>query len=122
MDKLTDEEQAKVQFVLLSVDPGHDTPEVLRNYVQKFHPGIRAATGAEDQLKKIASAFHAGFAKEQENPQDIDIYMMAHSPKYYLVNPRGEWQVVYDPPLKRGDLVSDLRQFLKQQSGEPMLW
>lgn len=97
----------RIQFVFITVDPERDTPEVLKNYVQAFHTAIRPVTGTLDELKNFASNLKASFAKEGLG--DVGLYTMAHSPQYFVINPEGNWQVLYTPPLAKGRLAEDLK-------------
>jgi len=37
-NQLTEEEQARVRGMLISIDPGRDTPQTLKEYTACFHP------------------------------------------------------------------------------------
>jgi protein SCO1/2 len=110
--KLSASDLKQLQFVLVSVDPEHDKPEILRDFVKRYDPAIRGVSGSEEQLKVLGAGFHTGFAKEQQDPKNIDVYMMAHTPKFFLVDPNGQWRAVYDPPLASGLLAADLQKVL----------
>lgn len=110
--KLSASDLKQLQFVLVSVDPEHDQPEILRDFVKRYDPAIRGVSGSEEQLKVLGAGFHTGFAKEQQDPTDVDVYMMAHTPKFFLVDPKGQWRAVYDPPLASGLLAADLQKVL----------
>lgn len=113
--RLSASELQKLQFVMVSVDPEHDQAEKLKEFVKLYHTDIRGISGTVDQIKDFAAGFHTGFAKEQQDPKNIDIYMMAHSPKIFLVDPQGLWRAVYDPPLEAGLLTSDLQKLLTRE-------
>mgnify|MGYP006172018371 CR=1 FL=1 len=40
-----------MQPIFISVDPGRDTPEVLRSYVSNFHPRLLGLTGSPELLE-----------------------------------------------------------------------
>jgi protein SCO1/2 len=52
-------EQVTVLFI--SVDPKRDTPEVLKDYTDAFHPSIIGLTGTYDQLLATTSGFRTTF-------------------------------------------------------------
>lgn len=112
--RLTPSDLNALQFVMITVDPEHDDSSKLADFVHSYHPSIRGVTGTVDQVKAFAAGFHVGFAKEQQDPKNIDIYMMAHSPKVFLVDPEGQWRAVYDPPLAPGLLASDLQKIVAE--------
>jgi protein SCO1 len=47
---------ARVQPLFISVDP-EDTPELLKNYVEAFHPRLVGLTGSESELAAVAKAY-----------------------------------------------------------------
>ncbi|MFY7929856.1 MAG: SCO family protein [Oligoflexus sp.] len=97
-----------VQFVFVSVDPERDTPERLESFVKSFHPEVIAVTGELTELNNLAAIFKAYFKKEA--PMAEGLYNLAHSPQYFLINPEGQWQVLYTPPMGKGTLAIDLGQ------------
>ena len=44
------EEGRDVDFLFISVDPGRDTPEVLKEFTGDFHPNMIGLTGTEEQI------------------------------------------------------------------------
>lgn len=114
--KLSELAKDKVQFILVSVDPEHDKPEILKSYVEGFHPDVKSATGDERQLHRLADAMKTTFHKEEESAGDPDLYMMAHSPRYFLINPEGRLQAVYNPPIDSGVLAGDLNKLAEKSS------
>ncbi len=108
--KLTAEAQAKVRFLLVTVDPQHDTGPILKEYVGKFHKDIQAATGTEEEIQKVAAEMKTTFSKEDENAGDPNLYTMAHSPRLFLIDPMGRLSAVYNPPIAPGVLAKDLNQ------------
>jgi protein SCO1/2 len=103
----------RIQFVFITVDPERDTPEVLKKYVQAFHTAIRPVTGNLDDIKHFAGLINATFAKEGQG--EVGLYTMAHSPQYFVINPEGEWQAVYTPPLAKGRLAQDLKSLSRHK-------
>ncbi len=118
MEKLSPEEKARMQFALISVDPEFDKPETVKHFAARFNPDIKGITGSLEQLQILAGGFQTAFAKEQEDHKNRDIYMMAHSPRFFLVDPRGQWRGSYELPLKSGTLAEDLKRILKNE--EPL--
>ncbi|MCO6449608.1 MAG: SCO family protein [Caldilineales bacterium] len=53
---------ARLQVVLVSVDPFRDTPEVLAGYISYFNPGFLAATGAPADLKRLVLQLGANYS------------------------------------------------------------
>ena len=92
LGKLQSEFGAEKRFQILSatLDPGHDTPAVLREYASKYgaKPGLWAfATGVKEEMVR--------FAREMLKLSAGDDPSM-HSTKFVLVNGRSEIKGYYD--------------------------
>jgi protein SCO1/2 len=92
-----------LRFLIVTIDPAHDTPEVLRQYGLKYATGDGAArpfarwnlaTGAPEDIKRFAGFFGLDYFQE---PRSI-----THSLRTAIVDPAGrvykvfegnEWQV-----------------------------
>jgi protein SCO1 len=51
----------KVQLVSISIDPGRDTPQVMKEYLKRYHarPGWEFLTGSVEEVGKVLMAFRA---------------------------------------------------------------
>ena len=78
-----------VQPLMITVDPGRDTVEVLADYVGNFHPSIIGLTGTVEQIKAVARAYKAYFAKGEIDKHGD--YFLDHSPFIYLMGPKGQY-------------------------------
>ena len=70
--------------VFVTVDPERDTPEVVGDYAEAFHPRMVGLTGSPEQVDAAAKAYRVYYAKAGEDPET---YMMEHSSFSYLVLP-----------------------------------
>ncbi|AWN23077.1 SCO family protein [Deinococcus irradiatisoli] len=91
--RLTSEEQARFQVVLVSVDPQRDTPAVLKDYVSFFG----TATGVripEPQLAQVARSYGAGYTKADiKGPEN---YQVNHTTATYLIDGEGKLRLLWD--------------------------
>ena len=73
-------------MLLVSVDPEHDSPELLRDYVRQFDPAFHAATGEPDAVRAFAAGFGVPYATValSEYASTID-----HGAGVFLVAPDG---------------------------------
>jgi cytochrome oxidase Cu insertion factor (SCO1/SenC/PrrC family) len=63
-----------VQPVFISIDPERDTTEQLALYVTSIHPRLVGFTGSLQEVRKVALAYKAYFAKVAgRRPNDYDI-------------------------------------------------
>jgi protein SCO1/2 len=77
----------KLRVVFVSVDPGHDDPRLIGDYVSLFDTPILGLTGSEAQLKAVEKNFGVYAAKV---PQPGGDYTMDHTAAVFLLNARGE--------------------------------
>lgn len=87
-------------IVLVTVDPAHDTPAVLRRYVAAFHTPIVALTGSRADISNLTRAFHV-FVRR--TPQRGRPDLIEHSGTPYLMGKTGTYRA-----LLSGDEASDL--------------
>lgn len=103
-------EADRLQVLFLSVDPGRDTPERLKTYVQFFDPGFLAATAPDAELEKLARAMSFVYAKVPGATPDS--YTMDHSTALMLINPQGQLAGFFTAPLRVEGLSKDLTTIL----------
>jgi protein SCO1/2 len=87
-EKAAPERAAKVQPILISVDPARDTPAVLKTYVAAFHPRLIGLTGTPDQIAKVAKDFVVIY--NSEKVAGASDYLVGHSRTPYLFDPDGK--------------------------------
>ncbi|HSK41697.1 MAG TPA: SCO family protein [Arenibaculum sp.] len=92
MDRLG-ADAARVQPMLITIDPARDTPEKLAEYVPLFHPDLVGLTGTPEQIAAVARAYKVYYAKAPGD--DPDTYLMDHSGFVYLMAPDGEFLQVF---------------------------
>jgi protein SCO1/2 len=100
--KLPADVVADTQIVLVSVDPGRDTPAKLREYVHYFNPQFRGVTGEFMALQQFATSVNSPFTK---TPGGGDNYQVEHSANVVLINPDGYYIGFFKSPLALDNLV-----------------
>ena len=65
-----------LKVVMVTVDPGHDTPEVLGEYVERFHPDFVGLTGSNTQIAEAAKTFFVGYAGAAPTVAHTDMVMV----------------------------------------------
>lgn len=68
----------RVQVVFISVDPAHDTPAQLAQFVSKFHPSFVGLTGSAAEIAAVTREYKVAYG---ENP--------GHSPTQTLIDHSG---------------------------------
>lgn len=108
LNGMTPEERARIQPILISVDPERDTPEALKNYAAYFHPSLIGVTGTPEQIAALAKAFGAGYVKQPARPDGS--YAVDHSANTYLVGKDGRLAAT----LPYGAAANDLRAAIRK--------
>ncbi|RJE81027.1 SCO family protein [Paracoccus sp. JM45] len=86
-------EADRMNTVLISVDPGRDTPEILGDYLSNFDPRIIGLTGPLPQIEQAVDGFRASFRKV---PQDDGDYTMDHTAGVFLFDADGRFVSIID--------------------------
>ncbi|WP_343080457.1 SCO family protein [Ostreiculturibacter nitratireducens] len=75
----------EVTPVFISVDPGRDTPEVLKEWTDYIHPRMIGLTGTPEEIKSVAQVYKT-FYNVPKNPED-EYYLVDHMTHTYLMLP-----------------------------------
>ncbi|WP_370177724.1 SCO family protein [Alteriqipengyuania sp.] len=78
----------KVQPLFISVDPQRDTPEVLTEFTDQFHPRLIGMTGTKEQLDKVVDDFKSYYRIGE--PGAGGGYLVDHTSVTYLFGPDGQ--------------------------------
>ncbi|SHH16074.1 protein SCO1/2 [Cognatiyoonia sediminum] len=70
--------------VFITIDPARDTPEVLAEYTDNFHPDMVGLTGSDEQIKAAANEYKVVYSRADDDPE---FYLMNHSVFSYFVTP-----------------------------------
>ena len=99
----------KMSALFISVDPDRDTPAVLKDYLQSFHPRISALTGTQAEVDAVTKAYKA-YAKRV--PLDGGSYTMDHSAIVYLMDRGGRFVAPFNLKRPADEAAKDLRRYL----------
>jgi protein SCO1/2 len=108
MRTLQSEVDKPLQLVFISVDPGRDTPEVIKSYVEGFDKNFYGMTGSAEAIGVIANALGAPYYVDT-NP---DRYTVDHSSALFLIGPDAALAGVITAPLNIRDVAQDLNSLL----------
>lgn len=101
------DESPRVNFLLISVDPNRDLPEVLARYLLPFDPSIIGATGTEAVLRAMTDEFGAFFEPVAQDSSPL--YMVNHTASQFVVDPAGNLVTVYAFGTPVDIITADLR-------------
>lgn len=101
---------AKVQPILITIDPERDTAPVLAQYVAQFDPRLIGLTGTPAQIAAVAKEYRVYFEKVKDDTSGED-YTMDHSSVVYLMGPDGGFLAFFPPataPEKMAEKIKSL--------------
>ena len=90
LDKLDPIQRKQIQPLFITVDPERDTPEVLKNHVEYFVPGMIGLTGTPEEIQEVANAYRVAYWKD-EDPESALEYTMNHASLFLIMGPSGEY-------------------------------
>lgn len=105
-DKMLPADLPQPEYLLVTADPEHDTPDRLRDYVGFFGDNFHGLTGDLETLRELAKSMNAVFSHREVDGE----LMVDHSGHYTLINPEGEMAAVFQPPHDPEDVVQAYRE------------
>ncbi|MGB3314526.1 MAG: SCO family protein [Albidovulum sp.] len=101
----------EVTPVMISVDPGRDTPEVLKEWTDYVHPRMIGLTGSPEQIAAAAKAYRSYF-KVPDDTSD-EYYLVDHMTQTYLMLPETGFVEFFNRDATGEDLASRVACFLE---------
>ena len=96
-----------IQVAMITVDPAHDTPEVLGNYVSAFHTDFTALSGSQEDIANAARTFFVGY-------RDIGDTQFVHTDTVAILDREGRMRLIYGQD-KVKHIHEDLETVLAQR-------
>src|SRR5882724_8000794 len=90
----------RVQGVFITVDPRHDTPQVLAKYVTTFHSSFIGLYGDKQAVQHTAREFHVLASRA------------AHSTPVFLFDSAGRLRLIVRPEATPESIAHDMRLLL----------
>lgn len=106
---ILEEKGAQVKPVFISIDPERDTPEVVADFTDYFHPRMLGLTGTAEQVKAASQAYRTYYRKQES---DDDFYLVDHSTFTYLVLPEVGFVDFFRREVSPEDMASRVQCFL----------
>jgi protein SCO1/2 len=113
LEKIGEDDAARVKVIFVTVDPDRDTPERIQTYVNHFNPGFIGLSGAETDLSKVWNEY--GVIREIVDGPSAAGYIVDHTARVTMIDGDGNLRVSFgfDSPLD--DIVHDLKLILKEK-------
>jgi protein SCO1 len=116
-------EREQLEVVVVTTDPGRDTPEVLADYLRRFDPGFVGLTGTAEQVRAAQERAGVGVAtatdssgRELSVPQELlpEGYVVDHASAVTAYG-SGDTEVVsWRPGTLPEDYAADLSRILQE--------
>ena len=100
-----------VQVLFISVDPEHDTPALLKQYVSTFNPTFLGLSGDPQTTRNITKEFKIAFQKQTGTTQDS--YIMEHSTGVYIFDPKGKLRLYVNSGTNIDIISHDILELLR---------
>jgi len=112
MNQLNAEEQAKVQVLMITVDPERDDQSKMDIYLPYFHPSFKGLTGTPEQIAQVAKQYGAVYQKAAIGEGALG-YAVDHSAFTYLINQKGVLVTQLPHDTSGEEFVVAIRSLLK---------
>jgi protein SCO1/2 len=103
---------SSVLFVMITVDPERDTPQVLGRRLAVFDPSFIGLTGDKAELKRLWDDFGV-YVEREDTKGSAAGYLMAHSASLYLVDQQRRLRLIFPFGTKPKAIASDIVSFLQ---------
>jgi protein SCO1 len=105
---------AKIQPILITIDPARDTPARLKEYVTTpgFPKGLIGLSGNQKDVEAAAKAYKVAY-KKNDNKDDPTAYTMDHSSIIYLLGADGKLKTFFSDvadPQKTAQCIATLNK------------
>lgn len=105
---------AKVEFVSVSLDPEHDTPEALKTYAKIYEADPASwhfLTGSKAEVDRVIASWGMWARRDPLGALD-------HPSRIFLVDPKGRQREIYSLNTLAAEIVlEDVRGLLDEASG-----
>jgi protein SCO1/2 len=103
---------ARVQVLFVTVDPEHDTPEALKQYLSMFNPSFLGLHGDIETTQKIADEFKIVYQKRVGD--SLDHHTVDHSAGVYVFDTKGQLRLYANGSGNTGDILAhDIAELLR---------
>ncbi len=101
----------RLQGLFITVDPGRDTPDLLKAYMTNFDPSFLAFSPTPEELAEVAKHYKVYYKKvDGKTPTS---YTMDHSAGSYIYDPEGHLRLYSRYGSGAQALADDIRILLK---------
>lgn len=108
-----------VQPIFITIDPQRDTPDVMKQYVEMFHPKLVGLTGTPEQVKAVEAEYKV-YSEKAHDPA-MNGYTMNHSSYTYFMGPDNKPLTMFSSQDTPADMVKGMMQIMGQKHDQSSL-
>jgi protein SCO1/2 len=106
------EDRKQVKVLYISVDPGRDTPDVLKADLANFDIDALGLTGTKEEIDKVVALFGAAY-EIVPTPDSAAKYSVSHTTWLYALDPQGRVRIRFAYEAKVDEIVEGIQEILK---------
>ena len=112
---MSPEDLKKIRALFVSLDPGKDTLELLKQYTGYFHPNIVGVTGRLENVIEISERYGVQYQRK-DIPDSTLGYVIYHTPDILVIDTWGRLQQKRIPPhIKAEEIAAYIKELLPHQ-------
>jgi cytochrome oxidase Cu insertion factor (SCO1/SenC/PrrC family) len=111
LDKLGPKADAIVP-IFITLDPQHDTPEQLAQYVKSFHPRLIGLTGSQAEIEAVAKEYRV-YVQRVDDAKSTAGYTIDHSAILYVMDRDGSFRTHFTHAVSADALAERLAKLLQ---------
>lgn len=113
VSKQLGDDRARVKTLYVSVDPGRDSPEVLKADLQNFRLDAVGLTGTKAEIDAVVAQFGASY-EIVPTPDSASQYTVAHTTWVYALDPAGHVRIRFAYDASVDEIVQGIRAILTE--------
>ncbi|KAI8084557.1 SCO1/SenC-domain-containing protein [Halteromyces radiatus] len=99
--------------VFITCDPRRDSAEIVKEYIQDFHPDMVGFTGDQESIRQVAKSFRV-YVSSPPNVADGEDYLVDHSIFFYLMDPEGKFVDCYAKDTTADQVTESFKNYVKE--------
>jgi protein SCO1/2 len=97
-------QSSNIVVIMVTTDPGRDSPEKLKNYLANFNPQFLGLSGSVTDLEKVWKDYGVTVLDGGET----------HSDRVYVIDQQGHFRLTFPFEMSPADIAGDLRILLDE--------
>lgn len=102
----------RVTFAFISIDPERDTPDRVREYLDRFHPTFIGLVGSTEKVKRVGDQYDVYI--EREESDDPSNYLISHTARVFIIDTGGRLRANYTFGTSAEAIEADVRYLLDE--------